>query len=446
MYDVMAVDRRCAGAARGAAAGASDGRPGAPTATASIDGDEVVELAPGARRPRPDLGLPLLRLPDRRRAARADGPRRGRALRRGLRERRCEVVELIEEGGRARGRRVRDAETRRASSRSRADNVVNATGVWADRMRPEELHDEAEVPRIRPEPRHAHHAAPRAAAARRRARSSRPAAGARSSRCPGSGRRSSARPTTTTTARPRPLRAGRRATSSTCSTPRTRFFGTDLTAGDIAGAYAGVRPLISTGDPKKSVDISRKAELYETSSGMITITGGKLTTWRRMAKMAVDRLVEREARDAPCRTHEIPLGQAVDPDELPARRGRRPRTPTPASPAATATPRGTSWRSPRERGELAAADRRRRAARPAGRGRATPPGASRRASSPTSLLRRTRLALLAARARDRPRRDASRAASPRRWRPSSAGTSAARPRRRGAFLDEAAAEGIVAGG
>jgi glycerol-3-phosphate dehydrogenase len=50
---------------------------------------------------------------------------------------------------------------------------------------------------------------------------------------------------------------------------------------------------------------------------MVTITGGKLTTWRRMAKMAVDRLVEREARDAPCRTHEIPLGQAIEADELP---------------------------------------------------------------------------------------------------------------------------------
>ena len=71
-----------------------------------------------------------------------------------------------------------------------------------------------------------------------------------------------------------------------------------------------MRPLISTGDPKKSVDISRKAELYETSSGMVTITGGKLTTWRRMAKLAVDRIVEREGREAPCRTHEIPLGHA----------------------------------------------------------------------------------------------------------------------------------------
>jgi glycerol-3-phosphate dehydrogenase len=95
------------------------------------------------------------------------------------------------------------------------------------------------------------------------------------------------------------------------------FFGTTLGPGELTGAFAGVRPLISTGDPKKSVDISRKAELYETSSGMITITGGKLTTWRRMAKLAVDRLVEREARDAPCRTHEIRLGQPIADEQLP---------------------------------------------------------------------------------------------------------------------------------
>jgi glycerol-3-phosphate dehydrogenase len=99
------------------------------------------------------------------------------------------------------------------------------------------------------------------------------------------------------------------------------FFATELSRDDLSGAYAGVRPLISTGDTKKSVDISRKAELYETSSGMITITGGKLTTWRRMAKLAVDRLVEREARDAPCRTAEIPLGQAVAVEDLPHAQG-----------------------------------------------------------------------------------------------------------------------------
>ena len=91
------------------------------------------------------------------------------------------------------------------------------------------------------------------------------------------------------------------------------FFGTRLAAGDLTGAYAGVRPLIASGDPKKSVDISRRAELFETSSGLVTITGGKLTTWRRMAKQAVDRVAEREGREAPCRTHEIPLGAPLDP-------------------------------------------------------------------------------------------------------------------------------------
>ena len=94
------------------------------------------------------------------------------------------------------------------------------------------------------------------------------------------------------------------------------YFGTELDRGDLTGAYAGVRPLISTGDPRKSVDISRKAELYETSSGMLTITGGKLTTWRRMAKQVVDRMVEREGRVAPCRTDDIPLGMAATEHEL----------------------------------------------------------------------------------------------------------------------------------
>ena len=39
----------------------------------------------------------------------------------------------------------------------RAANVVNATGVWADQIRPEELHDEEEHPAHPAEPRHAHH-------------------------------------------------------------------------------------------------------------------------------------------------------------------------------------------------------------------------------------------------------------------------------------------------
>jgi glycerol-3-phosphate dehydrogenase len=106
------------------------------------------------------------------------------------------------------------------------------------------------------------------------------------------------------------------------------FFESDFGFDDIAGAYAGVRPLISDSDDaeKKSVDISRKAELYETASGMLTITGGKFTTWRRMAKMTIDRLVEREFRDAPCKTDEIPLGHPVELSQLPDVEGVSPIT------------------------------------------------------------------------------------------------------------------------
>ena len=205
----------------------------------------------------------------------------------------------------------------------------------------------------------------------------------------------SAPPTTTTRATSstcaRPTR-----TSPTCSRRVNEFFATDIVPEDIAGAYAGVRPLISTGDPKKSVDISRKAELYETSSGMVTITGGKLTTWRRMAKMTVDRLVERDGREAPCRTGEIPLGMPVDANELArvegvaggrlrAARGplrlrgprraqdrRRARRAGPADPARHARPagRGGLLGAPR-----AGAQRQRRAAA------AHPPRADRRAAA-----------------------------------------------------------------
>ena len=73
---------------------------------------------------------------------------------------------------------------------------------------------------------------------------------------------------------------------------------------------------------------------------MITITGGKLTTWRRMAKMTVDRIVERDGRDAPCRTARDPArdGRST-PHDLPRVAGRGRGRLRSSSPAATATPR-----------------------------------------------------------------------------------------------------------
>jgi glycerol-3-phosphate dehydrogenase len=351
---------------------------------------------------------------------------------------RLEVTDLVDEGGRTSGVWVRDALTGERFP-VRAANVVNATGVWADRLRPDELHDEAEVPRIRPS-RGTHVVL---------ARETLPLdAGAIVPA--GGGRAIFALPW-----------LGSTLVGTTDNEHDVEdldhvlpddgdiayllgavnaYFGSAIGREDIAGAYAGVRPLISTGDPKKSVDISRKAELYETSSGMITITGGKLTTWRRMAKMTVDRLVEREARRAPCRTQDVPLGQAVEAAELPRVEG---------------VPEEAYERLARRYGHaahqvLAVAAERGELAQPIVAG--GPPDllaeaayAARREQAISvgdALLRRTRIALQAAGAVADPegataRRVAAAMAPALGWDESEAEAQAL------AFLDEACAEGIV---
>jgi glycerol-3-phosphate dehydrogenase len=226
----------------------------------------------------------------------------------------CEVIGLVEREGRAAGALVKDGVTG-GEFELRADNVVNATGVWADQIRPGELYAEEEVPIIRPS-RGTHVTLSREALP----------VDAGAIVPAGEGRTIFVLPWlgrtligTTDNDYEGPLEhippSGEDVDYllHACND----FFGSTLSRENLTGAYAGVRPLISTGDPKKSVDISRRAELYETSSGLVTITGGKLTTWRRMAKLAVDRIVEREGREAPCRTDEIPLGMPAADGELP---------------------------------------------------------------------------------------------------------------------------------
>ena len=313
LYDVMAVESLRRFGRRGRDDNADGQTDWSPARHRVISGEAVTALVPALAGRSPssgylfydcqtdDVRLVLTIL--------GEAERFGAVLANGL-----EVLELVEHEGRAAGVLVRDGESGEQFA-VRADTVVNATGVWADRLRPDELHDEAEVPVIRPS--RGTHILLTQEDLPLNAGVIVPAGGGRSIfALPWLGR--SLIGTTDNDydgdidhVRPDPadidylLRAV------------NAFFGTGLGPGDVAGAYAGVRPLISSGDPKKSVDISRKAELYETSSGMITITGGKLTTWRRMAKSAVDRMVERDGRQAPCRTHEIPLGMAVGAEELP---------------------------------------------------------------------------------------------------------------------------------
>jgi glycerol-3-phosphate dehydrogenase len=329
LYDVMSVtDRRSAGdklrprrsrkgrseraQGNGPAPPPDGGESWSPERHRVISGEEVTELLPALAAREPTSGYLFY-------DCQTDDVRLvltvlGEAERFGaVCANRVDVTELLESEGRAQGVRVLDVESGERFD-VRAANVINATGVWADELRPEELHGETELPTIRPS--RGTHITLR--------HDDLPLVGGAIVPA-GAGRSIFALPWlghtlvgTTDNDYEGPLEHVRPSSQDVVYLLEAvnAFFGTSLGPANLAGAFAGVRPLISTGDSKKSVDISRKAELYETSSGMITITGGKLTTWRRMAKMTVDRLVERDARDAPCHTHEIPLGQAIAVEEL----------------------------------------------------------------------------------------------------------------------------------
>lgn len=102
---------------------------------------------------------------------------------------------------------------------------------------------------------------------------------------------------------------------------------TALTTADVAGSYAGLRPLIDAGEGRTS-DLSREHAVLESGNGLFSIVGGKLTEYRLMAQDVLDRAVAaRGLTTGPCRTRDLPLvGAAVNgvaglPQSLVARYG-----------------------------------------------------------------------------------------------------------------------------
>lgn len=69
------------------------------------------------------------------------------------------------------------------------------------------------------------------------------------------------------------------------------FPGVHISQEDIESSWAGVRPLIYE-EGKNASEISRKDEIWQSDSGLITIAGGKLTGYRKMAEMVVDRIAD----------------------------------------------------------------------------------------------------------------------------------------------------------
>ena len=94
------------------------------------------------------------------------------------------------------------------------------------------------------------------------------------------------------------------------------------TRDDILSRFAGVRPLVSRARATNTAQLSRSHEMFVDEGGLVTITGGKWTTYRRMAEEAVDAVTKVGAlRAGKCVTETLPIkgpmrtaGERLHPD------------------------------------------------------------------------------------------------------------------------------------
>lgn len=100
----------------------------------------------------------------------------------------------------------------------------------------------------------------------------------------------------------------------------SEVFRRPLDASQIRGAFAGLRPLVAAAESSvqdATADLSRSHLVHVSGDGLVTVTGGKLTTYRQMAEDAVDRAVGLAGLAAgPCRTRDTPLVGAATPATL----------------------------------------------------------------------------------------------------------------------------------
>jgi glycerol-3-phosphate dehydrogenase len=80
-----------------------------------------------------------------------------------------------------------------------------------------------------------------------------------------------------------------------------------VTRADVTGVWAGLRPLVKRASSGRTADLSRRHSITTSDSGVITVTGGKLTTYREMAEDTTDEAVRRLDRRARCRTKRLRL-------------------------------------------------------------------------------------------------------------------------------------------
>ena len=93
------------------------------------------------------------------------------------------------------------------------------------------------------------------------------------------------------------------------------FTTSKLTEADVLGTWAGLRPLVKDAGSERTADLSRRHKVLTSDSGVITITGGKLTTYRKMAADTVDAvvgLIGRGAKRSPTKKLRLRGAEGID--------------------------------------------------------------------------------------------------------------------------------------
>ena len=83
--------------------------------------------------------------------------------------------------------------------------------------------------------------------------------------------------------------------------------GRPITRDDVTGVWAGLRPLVRTATSSRTADLSRRHRVTVRPDGLISVTGGKLTTYREMASDVVDAAMRSLGRSGRSRTKRLTL-------------------------------------------------------------------------------------------------------------------------------------------
>ncbi|HEU0298015.1 MAG TPA: glycerol-3-phosphate dehydrogenase/oxidase, partial [Longimicrobium sp.] len=226
----------------------------------------------------------------------------------------AEVVGFVNDGRGVAGARVRDCLVEGAQAvEVRARVVLNATGPWSDALR--KLADPGARPRLRPT-KGAHVLVRRDRIGNRHAITFQSPVDGRVMFVLPWGDFSYVGTTDTDYAgSPAEVRADADDVRYLLDSANSIFPGAKLAADDVVSTWAGIRPLLAPARPEGGVAASatsREHEIWRDRSGLLSIGGGKLTTYRVMAKQVVDAAVrtlkdEHRVQSGSSPTADLPL-------------------------------------------------------------------------------------------------------------------------------------------